>query len=113
MKKHNYFKRLDRIRDGLFLPVDDKTHVMFYTLFGVPSLVRAISRAQKAGATSVAFVPANGGAVQIEGCQQHDHATPGIAVVYEIAEPPETVAHRPLKYCSENQLYQIPSLKFI
>src|SRR5450759_2524735 len=99
MKKHHYLKRLDRIQDGLRLPTDDKATVMFYTLFGVPDLDRAISRARKAGATRVMFVPANGSAVQFVSCDQTDHVTPGVAVAFEIAEPGGADSNRPLAYC--------------
>jgi hypothetical protein len=110
MKKHNYLKRLARIQDGLFLPIDDKTDVMFYTLFGVPNLDRAISRVRKAGATSVMFVPANGSAVQFVSCNQGDHVTPGIAVAFEIAEPVGEDSNRPLEFCTTEQLRQMSSL---
>lgn len=110
MKKHHYLKRLDRIQDGLRPPTDDKATVMFYTLFGVPDLDRATSRARKTGATRVMFVPANDSAVQFVSCDQTDHVTPGVAVAFEIAEPSVTVAHRPFLHCTEAQLRQMISL---
>jgi hypothetical protein len=110
MKKHHYLKRLDRIQDGLHLPIGDKATEMFHTLFGVPDLDRAISRARKTGATSVIFVPANGSAVQFAKCDQSDHVTPGIAVAFEIAEPGGADSNRPLAHCTEAQLRQIAKL---
>ena len=110
MKKDLYLKRLDRIQDGLRLPTDDKATVMFYTLFGVPDLDRAMSRARKAGATSVAFVPAGDSAIQFVSCGQTDNVPLGIAVAFEIAEPGVTVAHRPFLHCTTEQLSQMISL---
>jgi len=111
MKNHYYLKRLDRIQHGLHLPTDDKPNCIFYTLFGVPDLDRAISRARKAGAASGVFVPANGSAVQFAKCGHPGHVTPGVVVVaFEAQEPGVTVAHRPLMLCSEAQLRQLATL---
>jgi len=107
MKKHHYLKRLDRIQDGLHLPVGDKDTVMFFTMFGLPNCETAISRGRKAGCTSVVFVPANGSAVQFATCDQADHVTPGVAVAYEIAEPGCADSNQPLAYCTTKQLRQL------
>jgi hypothetical protein len=107
MKTNSYKKRLDHIREGLFLHIDTQETIMVYTLFGVPTLDRAISRAREAGATSVMFVPANGGAVVFTGCDQHAQLTRGIAVAYEIEEPAEADSKSPMEYCTVEQLRQI------
>jgi len=108
MKKHNYLKRLERIQHGLHLPTGDKATVMFFTMFGLPNLESAISRARNAGAKNVMFVPADGGAIQLVSCGQINHVTmPATAVAYQIAQPVDADAREPLKYCQSGRLREL------
>lgn len=110
MKQNHYLiKRLARVQQGLHL-TDDKATVKFHTLFGVPNLQRAITRVRATGATSVVFVPADGGPLRLATCDQTKKVTPGIALAFEAQEPAAIVAHRPLMLCSEAQLRQMATL---
>lgn len=107
MRTNHYRKRLDHVRDGLFLPVGSNETMMFYTLFGVPDLDRAVLRARKIGASCVMFVPADGGPVQSASWDPPDDVTSGIAVAYEIAEPSGRDSNEPFSYATTEQLRQL------
>src|ERR1022692_1042656 len=107
MRMEVYRKRLDRIRDGLCLPSDGNDTMMIGTLFDVPDLDGAVSRARNEGATSVMFVPANGGAVQFVKCHQPDHVPLCLVVAFEMAEPVGANINKPFEFLSIEQLRQI------
>ena len=111
MTTSSYRKRLDRIEHGLRRPVDDNGTVKIVgPWFGVRDVDQAISRARKARATSVVFVPANGDDVQLAGCEQPDPVPFAIAVAYEMAEPAGADYKNPLACCTEKQLRRIAAL---